>query len=80
MLTDENGSPRAVVSDGANVHDIKFVLKTLEALECCRLLVRIPISLRQKLERKLEDRKQLADIMDPQLAKEEQKAKTITDI
>ncbi len=52
LLTDENGSPRAVVGDGANVHDIKFVLKTLDALECYRPLVPIPISLRRKLERK----------------------------
>lgn len=33
LLTDANGLPLAVVSDGANVHDIKLVLQTLDALE-----------------------------------------------
>lgn len=30
MLTDANGLPLAVVSDGANVHDIKLVRQTLD--------------------------------------------------
>jgi len=42
-LTDANGLPLAVVSDGANVHDIKLVLQTLEALECHRLPLKVPL-------------------------------------
>ncbi|ABU73892.1 hypothetical protein VIBHAR_05999 [Vibrio campbellii ATCC BAA-1116] len=43
MLTDANGLPLAVVSDGANVHDIKLVLQTLNALECYRPPLKVPL-------------------------------------
>ncbi|BCK30225.1 IS5/IS1182 family transposase [Vibrio cholerae] len=45
LLTDENGLPLAVVSDGANVHDIKLVLQTLDALECYRPPLKVPLYL-----------------------------------
>lgn len=45
MLTDANGLPLAVVSDGANVHDIKLVLQTLDALECYRPPLQVPLYL-----------------------------------
>ncbi len=43
MLTDANGLPLAVVSDGANVHDIKLVHQTLNALECYRPPLKVPL-------------------------------------
>ncbi|WP_305841770.1 IS5 family transposase [Photobacterium leiognathi] len=45
LLTDANGLPLAVVSDGANVHDIKLVLQTLDALECYRPPLQVPLYL-----------------------------------
>ncbi|GHX79451.1 IS5/IS1182 family transposase [Vibrio cholerae] len=45
LLTDANGLPLAVVSDGANVHAIKLVLQTLDALECYRPPLKVPLYL-----------------------------------
>ena len=45
LLTDANGLPLAVVTDSANVHVIKLVLQTLDALECYRPPLQVPLHL-----------------------------------
>lgn len=45
MLTDAKGLPLAVISDSANVHNIKLVLQTLDALKCYRLSLKVPLYL-----------------------------------
>ncbi len=42
---DANGLPLAVVSDGANAHDIKLVLRTLGKLECYRPALQVSLYL-----------------------------------
>ncbi|MEF2508077.1 IS5 family transposase [Vibrio mimicus] len=45
LLTDAKGLPLAVIADGANVHDIKLVKHTLDALECYRPPLKVPLYL-----------------------------------